>query len=137
MSPIESLFDRMAKDYPRAVLHLTPPLRPDGIWSLDCSAGVNLAIQWSQETGFGVSEVRADRFGEGPDEVFGSVDAAWRRIRQLLIVEGSSDDRNILVSMLEDLNQRVSCLESDSEGRGASDGLFRQLSRQLKGEPNG
>jgi transcriptional regulator with XRE-family HTH domain len=55
------------------------------VWSLDIDlADKRLAIEWSDATGFGVSNVTADNFGERPDEAFLTLAEVQRRVTQLL-----------------------------------------------------
>jgi transcriptional regulator with XRE-family HTH domain len=85
MKLIEQLRDQIRQDHPRALVELTPPLHRGGVWSLDIDlAERKLSIEWSKETGFGVSSISSDNFGERPDEAFESVSQVRGRINELL-----------------------------------------------------
>jgi transcriptional regulator with XRE-family HTH domain len=85
MKPIEQLRDQILQDHPNTLLLLTPPLREGGVWSLDIDlVDAKVALEWSKQTGFGISSVNPDNFGERPDETFGSVSEARTRINELL-----------------------------------------------------
>ena len=85
MNPVERLRDYIQQEHPQATVELTPPLHESGAWSLDIDlAEKKLAIEWSEKTGFGVSSVSADNFGERPNEAFKNLADARRRITDLL-----------------------------------------------------
>lgn len=104
MNSIQRLLDHLRRDYPAAKADLTPPLREGGIWSLDIDmADKHLAIQWSSTTGFGISTVSNENFGEGPDEVFERLDRARGRVDQLLTTsERTSPKLTVLLSRLRE-----------------------------------
>lgn len=85
MNAVERLREQIRHDHPKALVELTPPLNPRGVWSLDIDlADRKLALEWSEETGFGLTSVSADNFGERPDEAFESISQVRRRINELL-----------------------------------------------------
>lgn len=85
MKPIELLRDYINGAYPQATVTLTPPLSEDGVWSMDLACGDRqLAIEWSASTGFGVSTLSDESYGERPDEAFKSLDDVQRRVTELL-----------------------------------------------------
>ena len=100
--PIENLYEYLQSAHPSATVELTRPLREDGFWSLDVDMGdVHLAIQWNSRSGFGISTVSRDNFGEGPDEVSTSFESAKLRVRQLLSgSERTSPPSPVLISRL-------------------------------------
>jgi transcriptional regulator with XRE-family HTH domain len=104
MNPIEALHEHIRHNHPRAITSLTPPLRRDGIWSLDVDLeDKKLAIEWNRRAGFGVTSVSPDNFGEGPDEVIGSIEGAQQRVDQLLTtMEHTSPPFAILLSRLRE-----------------------------------
>lgn len=85
MKLIEQLRDQIRQDHPHALVELTPPLHRGGVWSLDIDLDdMKLSIEWSKETGFGVSSISPDNFGERPDEAFESTSQVRARINELL-----------------------------------------------------
>ena len=85
MKPIEQLRKYIKTTHPQAVVTLTPPLSKEGVWSIDLTCGdKKLAIEWSLATGFGVSSLSDESYGERPDETFKSLEDVQRRITELL-----------------------------------------------------
>jgi transcriptional regulator with XRE-family HTH domain len=86
MNPIEQLNHALALMAPSLSLQIMPPFHADGVWSLDISSSFNpgVVVEWSERTGFGVSTVRGDTYGEGPDEVYPTVEAVTGRLLDLL-----------------------------------------------------
>jgi transcriptional regulator with XRE-family HTH domain len=85
MNPVERLRDYVRRKHPEASSELTPPLREGGMWSLDIDwAAKKLAVEWSDVTGFGVSSINIDNFGERPDETFSTLAEVQGRVTQLL-----------------------------------------------------
>jgi transcriptional regulator with XRE-family HTH domain len=92
MFVIEELRDHVQRKFPGARLELTPPLRPDGIWSLEVDlVEKNLSVEWSPTRGFGISSARHDTYGENPDEVYSTLERARNRLDRLL----TSDDQTL------------------------------------------
>jgi transcriptional regulator with XRE-family HTH domain len=85
MNSIEKLQTCIQRDFPEANLTLTAPLLVGGVWSLDVDFNKSkLVIEWSSETGFGISSATADSYGEQPDESFPDCSAAMARVEELL-----------------------------------------------------
>jgi transcriptional regulator with XRE-family HTH domain len=104
MNSIEQFKDYIKQKYPAAKVELTPPLRDGGIWSLDVdSDDKQLTIQWSAATGFGISSVSPENFGEGPDEVHSTLKQAKSRVSELLEThERTSPPLRVLLSRLRE-----------------------------------
>jgi transcriptional regulator with XRE-family HTH domain len=104
MQSIESLYEHITRIYPRATATLTPPLNPDGFWSLDVDLDEkHLAIQWARDTGFGISSVASETLAEYADEVIGTAEEARRRVDQLLTSsERTVPPRSVLLSRLRE-----------------------------------
>jgi transcriptional regulator with XRE-family HTH domain len=104
MNPLELLRDYILRTHPSATAHLTPPFRDEGMWSLDVNArDKELSIQWGANTGFGLSTVSNETFGEGPDEVLESLEDAQHRIDRLLTTrERTSPPFGVLLSRLRE-----------------------------------
>ncbi len=104
MISIKALDEYIRLTHPDATTDLTPPLHSEGIWSLDVDlADKHLAIQWSQVSGFGISNTSKENFAEGPDEVFASLEQAQRRVGQLLTtIERTSPPVALLLSRLRE-----------------------------------
>lgn len=85
MNEIEILKQYLQETYPVSGTTLAAPLHPDGIWSLDIDSGEHrLAIEWSEHTGFGVSEVDSSSYGQGADAVYSTLAEAKIAIGALL-----------------------------------------------------
>jgi transcriptional regulator with XRE-family HTH domain len=85
MNPLERMRDDIRRIHSDAELELTAPIRETGIWTLEINFGtVQLSVDWSDRSGFGVSMFRPENFGEGADEVYSSYQKALNRISQLL-----------------------------------------------------
>ena len=104
MKPVEQLEKNLSFALPEAELHLTEPLNDSGIWHLDVRlGGQHLVIEWSLATGFGVSSLTDDSFGERPDEAYRSIEDTQRRITQLLRNnERTSPPLGVLLSRLRE-----------------------------------
>lgn len=86
-SPLKDLSDRILARFPDIQTGLDEALHPDrGVSILDLLLGdQRVTVAWSPQRGFGVSSRHDIGFGEGPDEVFESVDDAAPRIVGLLL----------------------------------------------------
>jgi len=85
MNPIDLLSQHIREDWPTAHVTMARPRHPKGVWSLDVIHAVTgLVIQWGPESGFGVSRLDTESYGEGPDENFSTLDEAESRIKHLL-----------------------------------------------------
>lgn len=126
MNPVEALLEYLRSAHPDAVASVTPPLQSAGVWSLDLDmADKRLAIQWTPDSGFGLSSVSAESFGEGPDEVFDSLDQVKKRVNQLLTSdEQTSPPIGVLLARLrerkgltqEELADRLSVRQATISG---------------------
>jgi len=84
--PIESLETQLRQRFPTASISLDRPKKSNGIWFLDVNLeGHVVVIQWKLNAGFGISSSAEHGFGEGPDEVYKDVEAAYGRIVSLLL----------------------------------------------------
>jgi DNA-binding XRE family transcriptional regulator len=82
---IHELRDRLKAKFPQARLELDEPSSPKGSTFLNVEYdGQAIAVEWRSDFGFGLSSHDPDSYGDGHDEVVGSVDAAFARIVQLL-----------------------------------------------------
>jgi transcriptional regulator with XRE-family HTH domain len=104
MQPIEQLRKHIKTLHPQTSVTLTPPLRKDGVWSMDVALGhKRLVVEWSLATGFGLSSLSDDSYGERPDETFKTVEDVNRRISDLLSSEGrTSPPLGVLLSRLRE-----------------------------------
>src|ERR1700675_4786629 len=85
MNPIERLQEYLKGAHPQATITLVPPISEDGVWSMDLACGAKqLAIEWSSATGFGVSSLGDESYGERPDEAFESLHDMQHRVTELL-----------------------------------------------------
>ena len=86
MNAIEKLEKQIGERFPNATLAIDRPAHARGRWFLDVSLRDHaVVVEWRPDKGFGISTPSGDSYGEGPDEVFPDADAAWRRVRALLL----------------------------------------------------
>ena len=104
MNPIEALRDYIRRAHTAAKLELLGPLHKEGVWSLDIDlADKKLAVEWSQETGFGISNIDTEGYGERPDETYGTLKEIKQRVNRLLTsAERTSPPFGILLSRLRE-----------------------------------
>jgi transcriptional regulator with XRE-family HTH domain len=104
MNSIQKLKDHVLSLFPSAKTEVTAPLRDNGFWSLDVDlADIALSVHWREGSGFDVSAVRPDSYGEGADEHLESYDAAAARIEQLMSGnETISPPINVLLSRVRE-----------------------------------
>jgi len=105
VKPIEQLRKYIKTTQPQAAVTLTPPLSKEGVWSIDLICGEKkLTIEWSLATGFGVSSLSDESYGERPDETFKSLEDVQRRITELLTSnERTTPPLGVLLSRLREL----------------------------------
>lgn len=85
MNPFETILSTVASLFPDASLAVTRPKQDGGVWSLDIDLGDNnISIEWESATGFGISTVRPESYGEGPDEIYPDEVTALTRLTALL-----------------------------------------------------
>lgn len=86
MNALECLQKRLAARFPDASLAVDPAETETGSWFLDATLkGYELVIEWRPSRGFGLSTPSPDDYGQGPDEVYEGVDAAYERAKALLL----------------------------------------------------
>ena len=104
MNPLETLHEYIQNRHPNASTQITPPLYADGIWSLEIALDLkHLIVEWSKQTGFGVSSASDENFGEGPDEVVELLQGAQERVDQLLTTSEQTSPRlPVLLSRLRE-----------------------------------
>jgi transcriptional regulator with XRE-family HTH domain len=143
VKPIELLRKYIKTTHPQAAVTLTPPLNQEGVWSIDLACGdKQLAIEWSLATGFGVSSLSDQSYGERPDETFKSLEDAQRRITELLTSnERTTPPLGVLLSRLrelrgytqEELASRLGVRQATVSGMERRDDIqFSTLRRVIK-----
>jgi transcriptional regulator with XRE-family HTH domain len=105
VKPIDRLLQYIKSAHPDATVTLTSPLHKEGVWSIDVTCGdKQLIVEWSLATGFGVSNLSNESYGERPDETFKSIKEVERRITELLSTnERTSPPLGVLLSRLREL----------------------------------
>lgn len=72
--------------FPAAKVSLDRPRKTSGAWFLDVTLDdYTVTVQWRQGKGFGVSAAAEHAYGEGPDEIYPSEEAAYGRVLSLLL----------------------------------------------------
>lgn len=85
-TPIQVLEAQLRKRFPAASLALDVAARPNGTSFLDVELdGHQVVIQWRKGAGFGISSSSDHGYGEGADEVYQDVEAAYGRTISLLL----------------------------------------------------
>lgn len=89
MNTIEQLCDQLRIQFPKVQLQITPPLWPEGIWTLDVSDESHwIVVDWAPPNKFGVSLITKETpFGGGADKIFSSMDEVRQGILELLATE--------------------------------------------------
>ena len=84
---IEQMEDRLRERLPSLVSSVDRPDNQEaGHWFLDCSLNEHpVIVEWRPGRGFGISARSNIVFGEGPDEVYESLDEAFERVLILLM----------------------------------------------------
>lgn len=86
MNALECLRDRLAARFPDAALDIDRAETETGSWFLDVALqGYTLVVEWRPDRGFGISTPSPDDFGAKPDEVYEDADAAFERVKALLL----------------------------------------------------
>jgi DNA-binding XRE family transcriptional regulator len=85
MNAIETLAKRLAARFPEAQMSIDRPSKRKGSWWLDVNLeGHPAVVEWHPRKGFGVSTGAAQGYGEGPDEIYRSLESAFTRVSNLL-----------------------------------------------------
>src|SRR5262245_59451678 len=85
MTPLCDLAARLQRTVPEAKIDVSEPAAVGGVGFLDISQSGNvIAVQWHEKWHFGLSSRREHGYGEKPDEVYRTVEAAAARIAELL-----------------------------------------------------
>lgn len=83
---IQSLEQKLRKRFSDADISLDSPARKGGEWFLDIeNDGHNVVVRWKEGFGFGITCSPQHSYGEGADEVYEELEAAFARIVSLLI----------------------------------------------------
>jgi hypothetical protein len=80
MNAAEELSKAISRALPDASVTIDPPTHDSGYWWIDVERGQRKAtVEWRPKQGFGVG-LGPGGYGEGPDVVVSSVDAATRQV---------------------------------------------------------
>ena len=86
LTSIQSLERQLRKRFEDARISLDEPSKKDGRWFLDVEKNDHLVVvQWKDGFGFGISCSPEHSYGDGADEVYQDLEAAYSRIVCLLI----------------------------------------------------
>jgi transcriptional regulator with XRE-family HTH domain len=104
MNPFTAIVKFLETLFPGVKTTSTPPLRDDGVWSLDLDRGeISLAVEWDPTTGFGISTVCPETYGEGPDEYYREATSALARLITLLeLKQQTAPQTPLLLSQLRE-----------------------------------
>lgn len=85
MNPFDMVLTTIVSLFPEAKTFVTRPKLDDGVWSLEIDLGDNrLSVEWDRATGYGISTVRAESYGERADEAYPDAITALARLITLL-----------------------------------------------------
>ena len=93
MMAIEKIRGDLAERFPDLVIQLDPSETATGSWFLDVYREGDLDpvnVEWRPDRGFGVTTPGPSDYGTGVDEVYGSAEATFRRVVQLVESGGST-----------------------------------------------
>lgn len=86
MNALECLRERLGTRFPDATLSIDRAETDTGSWFLDATLqGYMLVVEWRPDRGFGISTPSPDDYGAKPDEVYEDGDAAYERVKALLL----------------------------------------------------
>jgi DNA-binding transcriptional regulator YiaG len=90
ITPIEQLAEKLRTRFPQGRSELDPTAKKGGTWYLDVDeSGHGVHVQWKPRAGsrggFGITSATEIGYGEGADEVYQSVEAAYSRVVSLLL----------------------------------------------------
>lgn len=92
MNEIEHLRDQLEQWLPAARFNTSPPAVAAGSWWLDALFhSHHVVIEWRPRTGFGVSTLSNDDYGEGADEIYPGRDEVFERVRRLLLLRRENE----------------------------------------------
>ncbi|HEX6040207.1 XRE family transcriptional regulator [Longimicrobium sp.] len=86
MNALECLRERLGTRFPDAELSIDKAETDTGSWFLDATLQeYMLVVEWRPDRGFGISTPSPDDYGAKPDEVYVELNAAYERIKALLL----------------------------------------------------
>jgi len=110
MNPFIAIVQVLETLFPGIKTTSTPPLRDDGVWSLDIDRSeTSLAVEWEPISGFGISTVCPETYGEGPDERYREATSALARLITLLELKQQTAPQAPL--LLSQLRERRKCTQ--------------------------
>lgn len=90
MNAAEELSNAISRALPDASVTIDAPTHESGYWWIDVERGDRKAtVEWRPKQGFGVG-LAPGGYGEGPDVVVSSVDAATRQIVDYMLSGGAA-----------------------------------------------
>ncbi len=132
MKVFDQLLDRVQQHFgakPDVFVSAEAPARPEGTYLLTIARrDYVVEVEWQRHRGFGIAAGRDLAFGSGVDEIYGSADAAFERIEQLLEARESTSSETPL--NLIDLRKLRGLLQKDvAEQLGISKSGLAQMER--------
>ncbi len=132
MRVFDQLLDRVQQQFGASqdvLVSVEEPAVPEGIYFLTIARDdYVIEVEWQRHRGFGIAAGRDLVFGSGVDEVYGSADAAFQRIEQLMETRESTSD-NAPVNLI-DLRKLRGLLQKDvAEQLGISKSGLAQMER--------
>jgi transcriptional regulator with XRE-family HTH domain len=91
MNQIEILKQKLEVRIPAVKAEIDEPRDPTAPWVLDVHSNNRVVtVEWRAHRGFGISATEGHAYGDGPDEIVTSPEAAAERIRTLLETGGTT-----------------------------------------------
>lgn len=132
MKVFDQLLGRVRQHFgskPGVLVAVEEPALPEGTYLLTIARGdYVIEVEWQRHRGFGIAAGRDLAFGSGVDEIYGSADAAFERIGQLLEI-GESTSSEAPMNLI-DLRKLRGLLQKDvAEQLGISKSGLAQMER--------
>lgn len=145
---MELLAAQLRERFPEGRISLDVPSAPDGVWYLDVEVENHaVAIQWKDGAGFGIECSPSIAYGDGADETYHDLEAAYSRVVSLLLSKTYTappaavrmrelrKERGISQEVLaESLNVRQSAISKLERRNDVLVSSIREIVRSMGGE---
>ncbi|HWO22595.1 MAG TPA: helix-turn-helix transcriptional regulator [Kofleriaceae bacterium] len=116
MNPFGTILSIIESLFPDIKTAVTGPKQDDGVWSLEVDLADNsISVDWERGVGFGISTVRAESYGERPDEMYPDAITALARLITLLGLKQQTAPQTPI--MLSELRERRSYTQAALAGK--------------------
>lgn len=85
MEYIDLVVSTIEERVPGLIVKVDLSDNPQGPHWIDVTNGASgAAIEWRKDKGFGISSLPSEGFGDGPDEIYSSIDELVNRVEELM-----------------------------------------------------